>query len=326
MNGASRRKALLVGISEYADDDLPGCDLDALNMAGVLETHEDGRANYSTITVTSLEKEVTRSILRTEITRLFTNVEGHDVLFYFSGHGARTEWGVDLVTYDFTAPDDYGVSLADIANLANASRAREIVIILDCCFSGDIANEQAKFPQEELQLMRLRQDVTVMAASRSEELSWGGADGGDFTKVLLAGLKGAAADLAGNVSAMDLHLVATRAFAGAWEQRPVFKSHYVFPPVLREVSSRLDERLLGELQNLVDEPDATLVLDEAFVGTRPIAPSRRSRKQRNFDDLCELMAQGLVRPDGVPDLSLAIRTGAKVSLTERGKYYWALVN
>lgn len=326
MAGTARRKALIVGISQYQDptNDLPGCDLDAYAMGELLREHGDGRDNYGTVTLTSNDDAVTRSTLRTEIARLFRNVEGHDLLFYFSGHGARTEWGIDLVTYDFVPPDAYGVSLADLATLANRSEAREVVVILDCCFSGAIANDEAAFPREGLQATLLRQDVTMMAASRATELSWGDPDGGDFTKVLRAGLEGAAADIRGRISAMDLHLFAGRAFSGAWEQQPVFKSHYVFPPVLREVQPSLDPAVLAGLAALFADPDDEVVLGPEYIGARPVPPAGATLAQRAFDDLCHLQAHGLVRVDGLPDLSLAAQAGASVRLTERGQAEWEL--
>jgi len=56
-------------------------------------------------------------------------------LFYFSGHGMITSIGGFVITTD-TESYDEGVAMDEILSYANQSKAREKIIILDCCHSG----------------------------------------------------------------------------------------------------------------------------------------------------------------------------------------------
>ena len=60
------------------------------------------------------------------------------MLFFYAGHGAQTEWGgsrnVGLRSELIRGVEN------DVITLTNKSPAREVAVILDCCFSGDIAS------------------------------------------------------------------------------------------------------------------------------------------------------------------------------------------
>jgi uncharacterized caspase-like protein len=76
---------------------------------------------------------VTRPILRESLDLLFRDPV--DIaLFFFSGHGTVNNLDGYLVTQD-AKKYDQGVSMSDILKLANDSKASEVVILLDCCYS-----------------------------------------------------------------------------------------------------------------------------------------------------------------------------------------------
>src|SRR5207237_9378909 len=111
--------------------------------------------------VTRPSQKITRSALRLALAKLFSDHDEADVaLFYFSGHGTENNLGGFIVTPDASQYDE-GVSLVDVLALANKSKVRECVIILDSCHSGHLgavpalANEQA----------HLREGVSVLTAS-----------------------------------------------------------------------------------------------------------------------------------------------------------------
>lgn len=56
-------------------------------------------------------------------------------LLYYSGHGHIDAIGGYLVTPDYS-DYDYGISLQDVLTIANNSRCKNKIIILDSCFSG----------------------------------------------------------------------------------------------------------------------------------------------------------------------------------------------
>jgi hypothetical protein len=80
------RRALIVGIDDYAGAPLQGCVNDAHAMAAVLETHGTGSPNFQIRLVTSPSDDVTRAKLREAIDKLFAT-DCDIALLYFSGHG-----------------------------------------------------------------------------------------------------------------------------------------------------------------------------------------------------------------------------------------------
>ncbi|MEV6487111.1 caspase family protein, partial [Actinoplanes sp. NPDC051633] len=193
------KRALLVGIDRYPRGSLIGCVADATAANELLARNADGNANWTTNVITSDNTDpITRDVLRRAIYKLFENARDYDLLFFFAGHGARTPWGAELVTEDFTE-FSLGVSMHDLITLANESPARSVTIMLDCCFSGatgSIPGTQAGAVADSFRLTHatLRENVTIMAASRGTETSKESGGHGAFTRVLLDGLSGGATD------------------------------------------------------------------------------------------------------------------------------------
>ena len=242
------RKALLVGIDDYADDPLDGCVADAHAMATMLKHHADGELNFSTLTFTSQDEEITRAFLRDRLAELFDASDNADLLFYFAGHGAVSPLGAELVTTDYQAPSSWGVSVHDLALLVNDSHARSVTVVLDCCFSGAFGQDDVRPRVEHLGKVMLRAGVSLLAASRQTETAdeWEGH--GAFTRVLLTGLEGAAANLHGDVTAASLHVLAEASFTDAWGRHPILKTHSLGSPVLRRCCSGLSKKLFGNCQ------------------------------------------------------------------------------
>jgi len=133
------RKALVIGINDYPGYPLNGCVNDAKAVAEVLESHGDGEPNFEVKLITSPGEDssnngITRSRLKAEVESLFSG-DPEVALFYFSGHGVIKSLGGFIVTTDFAKYDE-GVSMDDILKFANQSKAKDKVIILDCCHSG----------------------------------------------------------------------------------------------------------------------------------------------------------------------------------------------
>ena len=160
------RRALIVGINTYGPgNNLNACVADAKAIAEILSRHKDGEKNFDCVIwldKTDDGSTITRPKLRAALTELF-KFDG-DVLLYFSGHGFLSKTGGLLCTSDATK-DDWGIPMQEVVDLAIASSAREILLILDCCHSGDIANpatmnkDGGKSP-----LATLRENMTIIAA------------------------------------------------------------------------------------------------------------------------------------------------------------------
>ena len=185
------RKALVVGIDEYPNAPLSGCCNDAENVANLLRRHEDGNPNFSV----RLEKNVkTKSALREMIVECFSG-DADIALFYYSGHGY-----IDLQGGYLSTPDsslyDYGVFLSEVLNMANASKCKDKIIILDSCHSGDMGN-LAAMPQS---TSIIAEGVTILTSCRAEEVSIEYGGNGLFTSLLVEALKGGASDILGNIT------------------------------------------------------------------------------------------------------------------------------
>src|SRR6185369_6213213 len=162
------RRALIIGINTYQHGaNLSTCVPDADTMGQLLEEHEDKRPNYDCrILLDQTEKgaPITMAVLREACSQLFADTKD-DVLFYFSGHGALTSFGGYLCAND-SVRNNLGVPMQEIMQMAYDSKARDILMILDCCHSGDLGNASILRSGQGDLLAALRTDMTVIAASQ----------------------------------------------------------------------------------------------------------------------------------------------------------------
>jgi uncharacterized caspase-like protein len=139
---AGRYRALLIGNSTYPSDEHnlqalkgPVKDIAVLNRALA-----DPASGLFADTDVTLLPEVTSARAIRAIGRFFGDAARDDVLlFYFSGHGKLDQAGrLHLCMQDTESTDllSTAVSSARINEFADASHARNVVIVLDCCFSG----------------------------------------------------------------------------------------------------------------------------------------------------------------------------------------------
>ena len=185
------RKALVVGIDNYSQCPLRGCCNDADEVAKLLSCNDDGSPNFAV----KLQKNIsTKAILRKHIEECFSG-DADVALFYYSGHGHIDNVGGYLVTPDFTNYD-YGVSLQDVLNIANASRCKDKIIILDSCHSGFMGSISTAGQSTAV----INEGVTILTASRSIEASVEINGHGLFTSLLIEALCGGAADITGYIT------------------------------------------------------------------------------------------------------------------------------
>ncbi|MBL8199678.1 MAG: caspase family protein [Chromatiales bacterium] len=328
------RRALLVGINTYGgtgDNDLHACAADARALEHALSRHKDGRKNFDCITWadrTSDNGHITRPSLRAALLELF-RFDG-DVLLHFSGHGFLSETGGLLCTSD-GIQDDWGIPMQEVVDLAVKSQAHQILLILDCCHSGNFGNPSAlsavagKNP-----LSTIRENMTVIAASHATEAAVEAGGHGLFTSALLDGLEGGAADHMGFVTAPALYMYARRRFT-AWDQRPVFKTNASDVLCVRECEPLIDRLQLRQLNTIFPTADHKYPLDPEYepedefgnvkepIDTEKVAIAKLFKSYRDA---------GLVRSSN-PALQFywVARQSGTVELTARGReYWWLLVN
>src|SRR5215212_1575061 len=220
------RRALIVGINTYANSrSLKGCVADAEAITKVLMRHSDQEPNFECrvlLDKTEDNQPITNTVLQKACRELFADIRD-DVVLYFSGHGMLTEHGGYLCAHD-AGRDDWGVSMDLIMKMANSSKARDILMILDCCHAGDFANPGLLAAHGQDPLALLRENMTVMAASLSSQSALELHGHGLFTMAIIDALSGGAADMMGWVTAPSIYAYVERRF-GAFDQRPVYKSY-----------------------------------------------------------------------------------------------------
>src|SRR5688572_4333730 len=156
------RKCLSVGINDYTSAPLHGAVNDAEKFGSLVEIHGDGSANFD---VNLFPNVPTKRKLLSLIKELF-ECDYETALFYFAGHGHFNGTGGYIVTPD-TKHNDIGIKMDDILHIANQSRAKNKIIILDCCHAGAIGpsklNGQSAAP--------ISSGVTILTACTDIEKS-----------------------------------------------------------------------------------------------------------------------------------------------------------
>ena len=221
---ASRYRALLIGNSTYPADEHnlqtlkgPVKDITVLNRALA-----DPATGLFADTDVTLLPEVTSARAIRAMGRFFGEAGRDDaLLLYFSGHGKLDQAGrlhlcmQDTETNNLLAT---AVSSARINEFADASHARNVVIVLDCCFSGafrggDLGDAVAGPGRYVLTSCRGTQLANDATAENSTS---------HFTQHLVDGLLGAAADHDGDgyVSFSELYAYVDRRLRETGKQIP----------------------------------------------------------------------------------------------------------
>lgn len=220
---AGRYRALLIGNSTYPADEHnlqtlkgPVKDISALNRALV----DADTGLFSDVDVTLLPEATSSRAVRA-LGKFFAAADRDDVLLmFFSGHGKLDQLGrLHLCMQDTETTDllSTAVSSVRISEFADASRARNVVIILDCCYAGafrggefgDAVAGPGRYVMSSCRGSQLANDATV--------------DNGTsfFTQHLVEGLQHAAdQDGDGYVSFSDLYAYVDRKLREDGKQIP----------------------------------------------------------------------------------------------------------
>jgi hypothetical protein len=325
------RRALIIGINTYQNgNNLSSCVADAEAMGQLLEEHADGRPNYDCrvlLDQTERGTPITMAVLREACSQLFTDTKD-DVLLYFSGHGALTSFGGYLCAND-SVRNNLGVPMQEIMQMAYDSKARDILMILDCCHSGDLGNPSILRTGQGDLLAALRTDMTVIAASQSTESSFEGEKYSVFTAALLDALRGGASDHLGWVTASSIYAYVERRFSWKDRQRPVYKTNATGTHVVRQCASLIDRLKLRRMVELFTDANYRYVLDPEF---EPHDANGQMPDNANQEKVAiallfkDYRDAGLLKPT-TPNEQLfdTARLGHTVALTPIGREYWWLV-
>ncbi|MGE8261614.1 MAG: caspase family protein [Stenotrophomonas sp.] len=318
------KKALVVGINYYAKvGNLHGCVNDAYAVHQVLERHMDGQLNFDVKLVTGVDETsaVSRKSLKEDVASLFAD-DSEIALFYFAGHGHVEDSGGYLVTSDCEDGDD-GLSLEDVLNLANESKAKNKILILDSCYSGAAGNAKSLGDKA-----LLSEGMTILTASSKDQYAQEARGSGVFTSLLVDAMNGGAANLLGDITPGSIYAHIDQSLGG-WEQRPIFKTNVKAFTSLRRVSPPIQ---LGDLKKITEffaTPSAEFLLDPSFEPQPPapnhgIAPDPENN--RKFSVLQKLNRLNLVKPVDEEHMYFAAMNSKSCKLTVLGEHYWNLIS
>ncbi|WP_046758443.1 caspase family protein [Kordia jejudonensis] len=306
------RRALLVGINHYKKNPLKGCIPDVKRMQEVIAKHENDDPNFDCKLIVSNPDtyNITIASLKNQIHDLF-NHEAEVALLYFSGHGFATDLGSYLVTQDAEKFNE-GVSLSEVITMANNSNVSEVIIILDCCHSGDIGNFVALGERKAL----LREGVSLLTASRDTQYAMERGGYGVFTSIIYDALQGGAADILGKVNVARMYNYID-IMLDSWKQRPIFKSHVSKMIPLRNCEPKIPLEILRELPKYFDEKDG-FQLSKDYLAN----PGKENGLTIVMAHLRAYHANGLLLPEsGMTSLDECAALNKSCKLTSLGKYY-----
>lgn len=307
------KRALLVGIDTYDSfDGLAGCVNDVHALVPLLSRNEDDSPNFDCRSITSDRDRVERRTLLEACDELFA--PGADVaLLYFAGHGAPAKNDVVLVTQEGVA-NDPGVSLSLVLGKVQSSSVREVVIVLDCCFSGGGGG----VPQLGADVAILREGVALLSASRSDQPAGETATGrGIFSFYFCGALDGGAADVLGKVTLAGVYAYLSESF-GPWDQRPMFKAHVDRLHELRHCSSAVPISDLRRFPEFFPDANTEFPLDPSY---EPDAEPEHAEHEAIFSILQRCRAAKLIEPVGADHMYFAAMQSKACRLTPLGKHY-----
>jgi len=310
------RKALVVGVNHYSSiNSLPGCVPDAYSVDAMLKQHADGTKNFDVILHTAINEEskITKKMLKEYVEALFSD-DSDIALLYFSGHGHIEMVGGYILTSECSTGDD-GLSLNELLIIINKSKAKNKIVILDTCHSGQMGDFGA-----DNNTAHIAEGVTILTASSKSQYATDEGDGGTFTKLLVDALSGAAANLLGDISPGSVYAHVDQSL-GAWDQRPIFKTNVKNFVSLRKI---LPPVTLSELKKLTDLFDESFEhkLDSSY---EPEGPNPDLTNVEKFAVLQKYNRVNLVIPVDAPHMYHAAMESKSCKLTVLGEYYWSLV-
>jgi tetratricopeptide (TPR) repeat protein len=258
----SGKIALIIGIDQYNSnelDSLPSSKKDANDLkAELLKLEFQSFRNSPIIGSEIAKEEMGWAKIRETICDFFLEAKPSQLLlFYFSGHGITGGNDVFLSTpnIDPKNPRSRGFSLSELTNCMGSSKSRQIIGIIDACYSGgaNLPNsglKKAAADSERKQALATydkvwkktpkTKGISLLLSSRSYEPSNALKDDNSlYTKYLLEGLRGVkgtvdqngitvtgsgSIDEAGFVTPQSLHDYVYDKVANITEQVPELKS------------------------------------------------------------------------------------------------------
>jgi Caspase domain len=313
-----------IGISQYESKshslrDLGGAILDAASIAEVLEKNHDGLPNFSVVRLLDDGVPINAQRVVRAVDTLLSRPTDVAVL-YFSGHAVVNRHRTYLITneYEGEIPGPGCVDLAVVVDLVNRSSIPNVVVLLDCCHAEAMFDDDQGTLYGGRTLSLLREGVIVIAGAARNEAAIQIGERSLFTRLLIDGLKGGAADMFGEVSVTSLY-----SYVDGWlnefDQRPTLKANVGRLLRLRVAEPKVDVALVRRIKDHFSAPDEPYQLTRKH---EPSEPGHDPALVKIFQDLKDLRDVGLVKPD-VLDMYTAAMEHKQCRLTREGRHMWA---
>ncbi len=229
--------AVLVGVGA----DLPVTVQDATVLADLLR--DPARCVFPTDQVQALtESKATRANVLSALDSLAQSAGPEDTaIIYFSGHGYQVATpsqskSFHLLTYGYDLDDLPNTTIGgdEFTTKLRAIQAKKLLVLLDCCHAGGVAQPKAPgvtlvkspLPLRAEQVLAEGSGRVILASSRGDELSFTAQPYSQFTLALLEALAGAgAAEQDGYARVLDTALYVGRMVPNRTDdkQHPIIK-------------------------------------------------------------------------------------------------------
>jgi len=319
------KKALVIGIDDYATSPLQGCVNDAVAVANMLEKNGDGSPNFDIRLLTSNTAPVNCDTLNEGIENLFQG--GADIaLLYFAGHGLINEAGEGYIVAQDGRKGAWGTAMSEVLALAKKAQARikSTVVILDCCHSGKIGEIPAI--EDGGSVSFIGNGVTILTACDRSEGAAEYDGHGLFTGILLDSLSGSAADICGRITSASVYAQVDQ-ILGPWKQRPIYKTNVRNLISLRDVPPKIPLDILRRLPAYFASPSDKFGLDPSFEPDRINVPVHLKNIPVNddnakvFKELQICNRHGLITPVDAEHMYYAAINSTGCKLTALGAHY-----
>jgi hypothetical protein len=177
--------AMVTGIAEYAELPAVGfADRSAQSFADLVQ-RQYGIAPANLVLLTNQDATGVRWMSRLQAMARRAGPEDK-LVFYYAGHGAPTPSGKTtiLVPQDSSAniPEDSPFRLSEVYKILLSSRAKQILVVLDTCFSGRTDDNNLIFKDVAPVILTTQSGIAPPADARITVLTGGGPN--DFANAL----------------------------------------------------------------------------------------------------------------------------------------------
>lgn len=215
MNGTQRiprSRALLIAVDTYDDTAIPNLRTPRNDVAALAEVLRDPRIGGFDVTEL-INPGSTR--LHRAVEEFFSRCEREDLmLLHFAGHGFldsrnRLRFAAKDTEVEYVAST--GLLSRSIVEIAENSRSRRIIFVIDCCYSGKFLDALIPRGDDSVHLAEQfpvqGKGTLVLAASGSLQYAFEDKQNSIFAKALVDGLRTGAADIDGDgwISVHDLY-------------------------------------------------------------------------------------------------------------------------